>query len=135
VAGGGSGSLDRPRLSLIVDLNLPPLLAQPLIDRGIPAVHWSSIGPLTSLDAVILAHTRQSHAVLVTHDLDFSAILAASGDESPSVIQIRLHDLTAARVAGTVERLVVEHRGALEEGALVSVSESGARVRLLPLIR
>ncbi len=73
------------------------------------------------------------HAVLVTHDLDFSAILAASGDRAPSVIQIRLHDLTAPSVGLAIARVVAEYGQLLQDGALVSVREAGARVRVLPL--
>ncbi|MEZ5417707.1 MAG: DUF5615 family PIN-like protein [Vicinamibacterales bacterium] len=99
------------------------------------SVHWSTMGPLDAPDEVILKRVRVEGAVLVTHDLDFSAILAATGDDAPSVIQIRLHDLTAASVAVTIERVVAHHGGRLKQGALVSVSESGARVRVLPLRR
>lgn len=73
--------------------------------------------------------------MLVTHDLDFSAILAASGDHAPSVIQIRLQDLAASTIAFTIERIVAEHGHVLRDGALVSVREAGARVRVLPLRR
>lgn len=135
MAGGRGGSAAHARLSLVVDLNLPPRLAQHLTDRGVHAVHWSAIGPLTALDEAILAHARAARAVVVTHDLDFSAILASAGDDSPSVIQIRLHDLTAAHVAATVEQVVRAHAEVLRAGALVSVSDSGARIRLLPLRR
>jgi len=55
-------------------------------------VHWSTLGALDAQDEAVLARVRTEGAVLVTHDLDFSAILAASGDQAPSVIQIRLQD-------------------------------------------
>lgn len=73
--------------------------------------------------------------MLVTHDLDFSAILATTGEESPSVIEIRLQDLASNTVALVVEDLLAEHADSLRDGALVSVVESGARVRMLPLRR
>jgi predicted nuclease of predicted toxin-antitoxin system len=135
VAGPGSGSAAQPPPALIVDLNLPPALVDRLAERGLQAVHWSRLGPLTARDEVILARARADGAVLVTHDLDFSAILAATGEDSPSVIQIRLQDLASNSVALVVEDLLAEHADSLRDGALVSVSESGARVRMLPLRR
>lgn len=90
MAGPGSGSAAQPPPALIVDLNLPPALVDRLAERGLQAVHRSRLGPLTARDEVILARARVDGEVLVTHDLDFSAILAATGEDSPSVIQIRL---------------------------------------------
>lgn len=106
-----------------------------LAERGFASAHWSNLGPLDALDETVLARVRADGAVLVTHDLDFSAILAASGDDAPSVIQIRLQDLTASSVALTIERIMTAHAQVLHDGALVSVREAGARVRVLPLRR
>lgn len=135
MAGPRSGSAAQPPPALIVDLNLPPALVDRLTERGLQAVHWSQLGPLTARDEMILARAKADGLVLVTHDLDFSAILAATGEDSPSVIQIRLQDLASNSVALVVEDLLAEHAVSLRDGALVSVSESGARVRMLPLRR
>ena len=135
MAGGGSGSPAQRRPALIIDLNLPPALVDTLADRGFASAHWSTLGPLDALDEAVLARVRADRAVLVTHDLDFSAILAASGDDAPSVIQIRLQHLAASSVALIVERIVTEHEQVLQDGALVSVREAGARVHVLPLRR
>jgi hypothetical protein len=49
--------------------------------------------------------------------------------------QVRLQDLAASSVALTIERIVAEHAQVLQDGALVSVREAGARVHVLPLRR
>ncbi len=36
-----------------------------------------------------MAHPKASDYVALTHDLDFSAILAVTGGEKPGVVQIR----------------------------------------------
>lgn len=76
-------------MKLVLDLNLSPSVATTLARAGFEAVHWSAIGSATAEDSVILLWARAQGFVVVTHDLDFSAILAASGEDSPSVVQVR----------------------------------------------
>ena len=71
--------------------------------------------------------------VLITNDLDFSAILAASARASPSVVQIRTHDLLSDEAVSTVVKAFEAHREDIERGALLSIDEGGTRVRMLPL--
>ena len=80
-------------MKLLVDMNLSPSWVGLLARHGFEAVHWSIIGAATAPDHEILAWARQHGSVLVTNDLDFSAILAAGGAERPSVVQIRTQDL------------------------------------------
>ncbi len=122
-------------MTLLVDMNLPPALASALESAGFPAVHWSTVGAPTADDAEILAWARQHGRVLITHDLDFSAILAASGNDTPSVVQLRSQDLLAPLMLRLVRSALTEHTGALQRGALLSVNEAGTRVRVLPLNR
>jgi hypothetical protein len=60
--------------------------------------------------------------VLVTHDLDFGAIPAASGERSPSVIQLRTADLAPDRYAPLLIAALEHSRDALSDGAFVTVS-------------
>ena len=71
--------------------------------------------------------------VLLTHDLDFSAILAATSEAAPSVVQLRMQDLLSERALETIVTAVNAHAEDIELGALMSIDESGARVRILPL--
>jgi len=74
-------------------MNLSPRWAPILTEAGLPAVHWSTLGPWNASDAVIMAHAREHGQVVLTHDLDFSAILAATQGDKPSVVQIRADDV------------------------------------------
>ena len=71
----------------------------------------------------------------MTHDLDFSAILAAGGEDSPSVVQVRMQDVLSAAATSLLVLALTTHAGDIERGALLSVNESGTRVRVLPLRR
>jgi predicted nuclease of predicted toxin-antitoxin system len=80
-------------VKLLVDMNLSPSWVERLASHGFEAVHWSTISAATAPDVEILTWANEHAFVLITNDLDFSAILAASGGASPSVIQIRTQDL------------------------------------------
>jgi predicted nuclease of predicted toxin-antitoxin system len=71
--------------------------------------------------------------VVITNDLDFSAILAAGAAASPSVVQIRTQDLLSDDVIDIVADALRAHRASIERGVVVSIDEGGARVRMLPL--
>ena len=69
----------------------------------------------------------------LTHDLDFSAILAATSEAAPSVVQLRVQDLLSERALGAIVTALNAHAKDIGVGALMSIDESGGRVRILPL--
>ena len=117
----------------VVDVNLSPSWVRRLTERRLESVHWSEVGSVSAADEEILGWTRGRGLVLLTNDLDFSAILAATGDDSPSVIQLRAQDLMSDAAADSVVAAVTAYAAEIQRGALLSVNESGTRVRLLPL--
>ena len=116
-------------------MNLSPSWVERLAGHGFEAVHWSTIGVATAPDVEILTWANEHRFVLVTNDLDFSAILAASAGVLPSVVQIRTQDLLSDEVVSIVAKAVDAHREDIERGALLSIDEAGTRVRVLPLRR
>ncbi|MEF8794358.1 MAG: DUF5615 family PIN-like protein [Thiohalorhabdus sp.] len=65
-------------MKLLLDMNLSPRWTAVLSDAGFETVHWSTIGPNDAPDTQIMAFAQANGHVVVTHDLDFSAILAAT---------------------------------------------------------
>jgi predicted nuclease of predicted toxin-antitoxin system len=122
-------------VKLLVDMNLPPTWVERLAQLGHEAVHWSTIGAPTAGDDEILAWARDHGCVLLSHDLDFSAILAATSDWAPSVVQLRIHDILAEGSLETIVAALRAYAPALASGALLSIDDAGARVRILPLRR
>lgn len=122
-------------MKLLVDMNLSPSWIERLARHGFEAVHWSTIGSATAPDVEILTWAKEHGFVVVTNDLDFSAILAASAGATPSVVQIRTQDLLSDAVVSIVAHAIEAHREGIERGALLSIDEGGTRVRLLPLHR
>lgn len=122
-------------MKLLLDMNLPPSLTVTLRAAGFTAVHWSEIGDPRAADTIVLDWARANGHILVTHDLDFGALLAAGGQPSPSVIQLRTADLAPDAYAPLLIAALGQTGDTLAEGALVTVSPRESRVRILPLRR
>ena len=122
-------------MKLLLDMNLSPTWVRFLEENGFEAVHWSTTGEPTATDAVIMTWARDRGFVVVTHDLDFSALLASTEAFGPSVIQVRTQDVLPDAVGSDVVRVLRDHRAALDEGAIVSIDELASRVRVLPIRR
>ena len=120
-------------LPLLVDINLSPVWVEWLRARERPAVHWSSVGSPRAADRVVLAWAAEHGHVLFTHDLDFGAILASSGLNAPSVLQVRARDVTPDGTGASVLRAIREYESHLRQGALLTIDEESLRIRLLPL--
>jgi predicted nuclease of predicted toxin-antitoxin system len=120
-------------VKLLLDMNLPPIWSQALLRVGHEAIHWSTVGPVGAPDAAILRWGREHGQVLVTHDLDYGALLAASRDSGPSVIILRTQGASTPAVFELLTRVITEHRAELEAGALLIADQGRSRVRILPI--
>jgi predicted nuclease of predicted toxin-antitoxin system len=120
-------------LPILVDVNLSPRWVKWLREHGQQAVHWSDVGDRRAPDSVVLAWARDHEHVLFTHDLDFGAILAASGTAGPSVIQLRAKDVTPEAVGALLLEALTTCEARLNQGALISLDEDTLRLRVLPL--
>lgn len=120
-------------MKLLIDMNLSPLWATFLADRGFDVVHWCEIGVASAPDAEIMKYAESNGFVIFTHDLDFGAILAARKAGGPSVIQIRAQDVLPVAMGEIVIRALSAAHGYLESGALVTIDPKRHRIRLLPL--
>jgi predicted nuclease of predicted toxin-antitoxin system len=114
-------------------MNLSPEWVDTLRQAGFESIHWSAVGNIRAPDAEILAWADRNEHVLMTHDLDFGAILAARGSARPSVLQLRARDITPQGFGREVCRALDTYRSHLERGALISLDEASGRARILPL--
>lgn len=80
-----------------------------------------------------MAYASANDCVVLTHDLDFGAILAATHGEKPSVVQIRAEDVSPDVIGKQVVSALWQMASELEEGALLTVEPHRTRVRVLPL--
>ncbi len=116
-------------LDMCIDRRVGPLLAA----RGHDVVHVGDLGMSKAADTEVMAHAAAEGRVVVTHDSDFAALLARSGAGGPSVVRVRMPTAAPEEIAAAVGGAVEVAAEDLAAGAVVSVSEAGARVRSLPI--
>lgn len=122
-------------MKLFLDQGLPRSTVSHLLKHGIPSVHAGDIGLGNASDASILERSRKEGWIVATLDADFHALLALSGATVPSVIRVRIEGLRAESMAKLLSSVLEVCAQDLNQGAVVSVTESGIRVRHLPLLR
>ena len=105
-------------MKLLVDMNLSPRWVSLLADADIEAAHWSTLGSNNAPDSEIMAYASANDYIVLTHDLDFGAILAATQGEKPSVVQIRAEDVSPDLIGKQVIVALRQMASELEEGAL-----------------
>lgn len=107
-----------------------------LTEKGFEAVHWSQIGDPKAKDPVIMQWARANDHIVFTNDLGLSALLAAGGENSPSIIQVRTQDVMPDEAIGTdVIRVLQQHEDQLSAGAIITIDEMMSRLRILPIQR
>ncbi len=119
----------------LVDVNLSPAWVEALRGHGFDAVHWRDVGNLRAPDTEILRWANDAGRVVLTHDLDFGTLLALTAGSGPSTVQVRTQDVMPNAIAAMVVTAITMHAEALSRGALVTIDELRARVRMLPIRR
>ncbi len=120
-------------MKFIADMGISPKTVDFLNDRGHDAVHLHRLGLHRLEDSDILKKARREKSIVLTHDLDFGDLLAASGDTLPSVIIFRLRNMRPDNVNAYIRVVLSQFSKALKEGAVIVVTEGRIRIRSLPL--
>jgi uncharacterized protein (DUF433 family)/predicted nuclease of predicted toxin-antitoxin system len=116
-------------------IGLPRSTTQHLQKHGIKAIHVGDVGLAAAEDAAILEHAKREGQVVASLDADFHRLLVLSGAAGPSVIRVRIEGLRAAELAELLLRVADACRAELDRGAIVTVTDTGIRLRRLPLVR
>jgi predicted nuclease of predicted toxin-antitoxin system len=120
-------------MKILIDMNMSPDWVPVLREFVSAVVHWSDVGDSNATDTSIATYAQREDFVILTQDLDFGAILSASGDRSPSVILLRAGRVTPSafgmQVIAAIERLHDE----LIAGAFVTIERGRTRISPLPL--
>lgn len=116
-------------------MNLSPLWVGFLVGQGVEAIHWSAAGSPKAPDTVIMSWAREHGHLVLTHDLDFSALIALAGLSGPSVVHVRSQGILPSQIGTTVVAVLQAHQESLASGAIVTIDDAAARVRILPVRR
>jgi predicted nuclease of predicted toxin-antitoxin system len=118
---------------LLVDMNLSTEWIPLLKAAGHEAVHWSEVGDPRAPDTELMTWAGSRGYAVFTHDLDFGTMLALSGANGPSVLQVRCLNVLPEVIGSLVLNLLGSYSDELERGALIVADERRQRVRILPL--
>ena len=120
-------------MKFLADMGISPRTVDFLRDHGYKAVHLHELAQDHLPDKAILSYALREGYVILTHDLDFTELIAVSGAQLPSIITFRLRDMRPVNVNRHVQAILDQHIETLERGAAVTVTEQRIRVRPLPI--
>lgn len=120
-------------MRLLADLHIAPRTVQFLRSLGHDVLRVTDLLPATASDESIVERAAQDQRIILTQDLDMTAIIALSRRQYPSLVTLRLSSVRIAFVNSILQRTlpVLEHD--LQQGALVTIEDSRVRLRRLPL--
>jgi predicted nuclease of predicted toxin-antitoxin system len=121
-------------MKFLADMGISPHTVAYLKDHGHDAVHLHEQNLDRLPDTAIFEKARRENRTILTHDLDFGELVAASGATLPSIIVFRLRNMHPEKVNHYLRSIIEAHEEALEQGAVVSAAEGQIRVRLLPIM-
>ncbi len=120
-------------MKFLGDMGISPRSTDFLKTLGYDAVHLLDQGLERLPDSEIMEKALAEGRIVLTHDLGFGDLLAASGDRLPSVIIFRLQNMKPQNVNRYLQAIIAQYSNELEQGVVVSVTEARIRVRDLPL--
>jgi predicted nuclease of predicted toxin-antitoxin system len=82
---------------LTSEMNISPETVALLREQGRDIVQVSEFLPVDPPDEQVLERARADGRVVVRQDLDFSTLLALSGEDRPSLVTLRCRPLTRKR--------------------------------------
>ena len=92
-----------------------------------------NVGAVNAPDTDIMQWAKESGYVVFTHDLDFGALLAATGAIGPSVVQMRSEEVRPIFMKRVVVDALHAYESELRAGALLTIDPRRMRITLLPL--
>lgn len=117
----------------LANMNISPKTVVALRQQGWDIVRVPEFLPVDASDQEILQLARQEDRVVVTQDLDFSALLALDGYDRPSLITLRLSASDPETVTQRLLEVLPYVERCLREGCAVTIEDVIVRVRLLPI--
>ncbi len=120
-------------MRFLADMGISPRTVDFLRAQGHDAIHMHEERLDQLPDPEILGKAHHEQRVVLTHDLDFGELMAASGGGLPSVVIFRLRNMRPEKVNVYLRQIVTHHQTAPERGAIIAVTERQIRVRLLPI--
>ena len=119
-------------MRFLADMGISPATVGFLRDQGHDAVHLRDRHLQTLPDPQILQLAAEEGRILLTHDLDFSDLLASEPGTLPCVVIFRLRSMQPDNVNRHLKAILSDQASALRQNVVASVTEGRVRIRTLP---
>lgn len=120
-------------LKFLADIGISTKAVAVLRTQGYDAIHLIEEQLERLSDEQIILKARVEDRIVLTHDLDFGDLMAASGDTLPSIIIFRLPDMRPNNVNAHLMIVLHDYQDLLHSGVILSVTQGRIRVRRLPV--
>lgn len=120
-------------MKLLADMHIAPRTVAHLRQLGHDVLRVDDVLPPTASDPLIITTAKETGRIILTQDLDFSALIALSGHNSPSLISLRLASVRVEYVNAVLQEVLPQIEPALQKGSMVTIEGHAVRVRPLPL--
>jgi predicted nuclease of predicted toxin-antitoxin system len=120
-------------MKFLADMGVSMTVVRTIRESGYDVVHLREEGLQRLADPAIILKARHEERIVLTFDLDFGDLLAASADVLPSVIIFRLQNTSPAFVAARLLETLSECGQALATGVILTVQDNRYRLRRLPI--
>lgn len=120
-------------MRLLADLHISPSTVAFLRTLGHDVVRVDAILANTASDQEIVEAARASGRAILTQDLDFSAIIALSGETLPSLVTLRLASSRVGHVNMILARALPQIEQDVVRGSTITIEDAHIRSRALPL--
>lgn len=120
-------------MRFIADMNISPQTIETLKERGYIIKRVTEFLEPNAGDEDIIDLAVKEGSTIITHDLDFSYLLAKRRMSKPSIITLRINTIKPARVARVLEIVLPQIESELNKGSIVIVEEDRIRIRKLPI--
>jgi predicted nuclease of predicted toxin-antitoxin system len=117
----------------LADMGVSQGVVEWLRSAGHDAMHLRDEGLHRLPNGEIFQKGFIEHRVVLTFDLDFGEIVAASEGRVVSVVLFRLHNTRTGHVIRRLQAVLEQSSAELHSGAIIVVEEGRHRVRRLPV--
>jgi predicted nuclease of predicted toxin-antitoxin system len=120
-------------MRFLADMGVSLRVVEWLRSSGHDVIHLRDEGLQTLPNGEIFQKALREERIVLTFDLDFGEIVAASGRRSVSVIVFRLRNTRADFVIQRLKGVLGQSTKDMAQGAVVLVEDGRHRVRRLPI--
>jgi predicted nuclease of predicted toxin-antitoxin system len=121
-------------MRFLLDMNLPPEMADWLRSEGHDAVHARDIGLADLPDREVFSRAAEDRRIVVTFDLDFGEIVGLAAATGPAIMLLRLRLARQNYLRERVRTAIAEAAEALGTAAVVVVEDTRLRIRRMPAV-